>query len=426
MCIRDRVVATSSGVGVTFDKTAPTMTTLSYLSNNSNSTNMAKVGDVITVSIVGSELLQTPELTVAGNAVTDETAGGTNAIWTGTYTMQNTDSDGSIGLSLDFKDYAGNLGTTATATTDGSSVTFDRTVPTLTTVTLVSNNGYNSDMARVGDVVTLSFTANESLISDPTITIAGNNVAATGATTDWTGTYILQDEDTEGALTFDIAFFDQATNAGVAVTATTDGNAVTFDKTATNLGTLDVDLIDASDTGVSNRDDLTNDTTPTFTIAGLTAVGAIGDSLFLLIGTDTVSRKLVSANSVSFTSTALANQVLPYSATVLSRDNAGNLSDPTRALEFRVDTQAPSAGNILNLLAEDDSGFLDTDNITSNTTPRLEVSGLAVGKRDSIRIFYDALNAGLSDIVVGQYRMSQAIIDTLSIGTALDLSLIHI
>ena len=117
--------------------------------------------------------------------------------------------------------------------------------------------------------MTLSFTSDESLISDPTITIDGNNVAASGATTNWTGTYILQDGDTEGALTFNIAFFDQAANAGVAVTATTDGNAVTFDKTATNLGTLEVDLTDASDTGVSNRDDLTNDTTPTFTIAGL-------------------------------------------------------------------------------------------------------------------------------------------------------------
>ena len=248
--------------------------------------------------------------------------------------MQNTDSDGSIGLSLDYMDYAGNSGTTATATTDGSSVTFDRTVPTLTTATLVSNNGYNSDMAKVGDVVTLSFTWQMSLLfrSNHHNGIPGNNVAATGATTNWTGTYaILQDGDTEGTLTFNIAFFDQAANAGVAVTATTDGNAVTFDKTATNLGTLDVDLIDASDTGVSNRDDLTNDTTPTFNVAGLTAIGAIGDSLFLLIGTDTVSRKLATANSVSFTSTTLANQVLPYSATVVSRDQTGNLSDPTRA-----------------------------------------------------------------------------------------------
>ena len=170
---------------------------------------------------------------------------------------------------------------------------------------------------------------------------------------------------------------------------------------------------------MSNRDDLTNDTTPTFTIAGFTALGAIGDSLFLLIGTDTVSRKLVTANSVSFTSSVLANQVLPYSATVVSRDEAGNLSDPTRALEFRIDTQAPSVGNILNLISEDDSGFLNTDDYTSNTNPRLEVSGLAVGNRDSIRILYEAQTSGLTDIVVGQYRMSNAIIDTLLIGSAL-------
>ena len=141
--------------------------------------------------------------------------------------------------------------------------------------------------------------------------------------------------------------------------------------------------------------------------------------MFLVIGTDTISRKLATGNSISFTSTTLANQVLPYSATVVSRDQTGNRSDPTRALEFRIDTQAPNAGNIINLLTEDDSGFSNTDDITNNTTPRLEVSGLAVGVKDSIRIFYDSQTAGLTDVTVGEYRMSQAVIDTLAIGSAL-------
>ena len=48
----EQVTATSSGVGVTFDKTAPSITTLSYSSDNSNLATMAKVDDVITVSIV--------------------------------------------------------------------------------------------------------------------------------------------------------------------------------------------------------------------------------------------------------------------------------------------------------------------------------------------------------------------------------------
>ena len=419
----EQVTTTSSGTGVTFDKTSPSITTLSYSSDNSNLATMAKVDDVVTVSIVGSELLQTPELTVGGNAVTDETAGGTNAIWTGTYTMQNTDSDGLIGLSLDYKDYAGNSGTTATATSDGSQVTFDRTVPTITTATLASNNTYSNRRAKVGDIVTLTIVASENIIDAPTVTmgtLAGmTGVTPTGSGTNWSAAYAIQDGDTEENLRFTFAFSDLAANAGSTINATTDANPVAIDKTATNLGTIAVDLNSGSDSGVSDSDDLTNDTTPTFNVTGLTAIGAVGDSLFLVIGTDTISRKLATGNSISFTSTTLANQVLPYSATVVSRDQTGNRSDPTRALEFRIDTQAPNVGNIINLLTEDDSGFSNTDDITNNTTPRLEVSGLAVGVKDSIRIFYDSQTAGLTDVTVGEYRMSQAVIDTLAIGSAL-------
>ena len=414
----DQVTATSSGVGVTFDKTAPSILTLSYSSNNSNLSSRAKVGDVISVDITGSEALQTPVLSIAGNDVANETAGGTDAIWTGSYTMQNTDSDGEIGLSLDYKDYAGNSGTTSTSTTDGTTVTFDRTLPTLTTVTLTSNNRYNSSKAKVNDIVTLTIVADESLISDPTFTIAGQAVTPTGSGANWAGTYNLQTGDTEGDVTFSIAFFDQAANAGVTVTATTDGGAVTFDKTATNLAGLAADLLASSDTGVDDEDNLTNDTTPTFSITGLTAINAIGDSIFLVIDEDTVSRQKVGANSINFTSTALTNQALPYEATILCRDPSGNMSAPTTALKFRIDTQAPATGNIINLIAEDDSGFSTTDDITKVTSPRLEVSGLAAGKKDSIRISYDA-QAGLSDIIIGEYRMSQAVIDTLLIPSIL-------
>ena len=419
----EQVTTTASGTGVTFDKTAPTITTYTYTSNNSNLSTNAKVGDVVTVSIVSSELIQTPALTVAGNAVTDETAGGTDAIWSGTYTMQNTDSDGIIGLSLDYSDYAGNSGATATATSDGSQVTFDRTLPTITTATLASNNTYSDRRAKVGDVVTLTVVTSEDVIDPPTVRMGttGNmsDVTPTGSGTNWSATYAIQDGDAEENIRFTFAYSDLAANAGSTISLTTDSNPVAIDKTATDLSTINVDLNAGSDSGVRNNDNLTNDTTPTFSVTGLTAVGASGDSLFLVIGTDTVSRQVVAGNSVTFTSSALGNQVLPYSATVVSRDETGNRSDPTAALKFRIDTQLPSTGNILDLLTEDDSGFLNTDDITSNTTPRLEISGLAAGKKDSLRVFYDSQTAGLNDVVIGEYRMSQAVIDTLAIGSAL-------
>ena len=59
------------------------------------------------------------------------------------------------------------------STTDSSSVTFDKTAPTLTSVSIDSNNANSSgtdETATVGDTVTLSFTADET-IQTPTVVL---------------------------------------------------------------------------------------------------------------------------------------------------------------------------------------------------------------------------------------------------------------
>ncbi len=59
------------------------------------------------------------------------------------------------------------------STTDSSSVAFDKTAPTLTSVSIDSNNANSSgtdETATVGDTVTLSFTADET-IQTPTVVL---------------------------------------------------------------------------------------------------------------------------------------------------------------------------------------------------------------------------------------------------------------
>jgi CSLREA domain-containing protein len=58
-----------------------------------------------------------------------------------------------------------------------------------------------------------------------------------------------------------------------------------------------------------------------------------------------------------------------YSIAVLAIDVAGNVSNPVGGLVVTIDTQPPGPPSIPDLIAADDTGALNNDNITSKTTP---------------------------------------------------------
>jgi hypothetical protein len=64
----------------------------------------------------------TPTVTLAGHTISASNTG-TNT-WAASYTMQLTDTEGTIAYSIAFRDIAGNAGTAVTATTNGSKVIF--------------------------------------------------------------------------------------------------------------------------------------------------------------------------------------------------------------------------------------------------------------------------------------------------------------
>jgi hypothetical protein len=146
--------------------------------------------------------------------------------------MVSGDAEGIVAFSISgFKDDASNTGVTITATTDGSSVTFDKTVPTLSPVTIASNNT-NPAYAKAGNVVTLSFTASEA-VGTPVVTIATHAATVTpGAGNSYTATWTMTNSDMEGAVPFTINFSDLAGNSGTQVSTTTNASSVTFDRTA--------------------------------------------------------------------------------------------------------------------------------------------------------------------------------------------------
>ena len=110
-------------------------------------------------------------------------------------------------------------------------------LPTLTSVSIDSDNEINSgtnETAKVGDTVTLSFTADKT-IQAPTVTVTVGGVSAAGSVSvtnvsgnNWTATFDLSTGDTEGVVAFTIDFSDTTGNAGTQVTSTTDSTSVTL------------------------------------------------------------------------------------------------------------------------------------------------------------------------------------------------------
>jgi hypothetical protein len=231
------VTTTTDSSTVTVDKTLSSLTSVTIVSNNSSITH-AKLLDTVTLSFTASEAIQIPTVTLLGVAATVANPSGNK--WTATATIVEGTVEGSVAFSISSSDLAGNATSVVTATTDSSSVTVDKTLPTLTTVTIASDNA-NTARAKLADTVTLSFTSNE-MIQTPSVTLLG--VAATVANpsgNNWTATVTVDADTSEGVAAFSISFRDLASNAALDVTTTTDASSVTVDKTGPTL-TLPLDI----------------------------------------------------------------------------------------------------------------------------------------------------------------------------------------
>ena len=133
---------------------------------------------VITISVSASENIQTPTVTIAGNAAAIASGSNGERVYTATYMMQSSDNTGVIPFTVDFSDMANNDGTQVTAVANDAdgNVTFDKQAPSFTAVTIASNNSNDATLAVVNDVITVTLTSDEAIKTgaDPTVTINGN------------------------------------------------------------------------------------------------------------------------------------------------------------------------------------------------------------------------------------------------------------
>ena len=216
---------------------APTDIALSSTSIAENSNGGTKVGDLSTTDADGGS--HTYSL-VSGSGDTDNAS----------FEISGTELKTKSSTSLDYEtknSYSIRLKTTDPTE---STLTFekpftisitdvDEVAPTLSNVSIVSNNSINT-LAKADDEITLTFTASES-ISTPTVTfksgegfIASGSVSYNNATGDlWTASYTVSAADNNGSVTYSIAFSDSAGNAGNPVTS--GSGSVTVDTTRPSM-----------------------------------------------------------------------------------------------------------------------------------------------------------------------------------------------
>ena len=143
------------------------------------------------------------------------------------------------------------------------------------------------------------------------------------------------------------------------------------------------DLLSASDSGSSNSDSVTSNTTPTVRVAidGVAISGSpiiATDVIVLNSGSSEIMRAIltgsdISAGYVDFAITpALANGEYLLSAQAIS--NTSIVGPSSTTLTLTIDASAQSAPGVPDLLVADDTGISSTDNRTSRTQPKFTVS----------------------------------------------------
>jgi hypothetical protein len=121
----------------------------------------------------------------------------------------------------------------------------------------------------------------------------------------------------------------------------------------------------ASDTGSSDTDDITNDTTPVFTgTAEADATITVSSSMAGVLGSTTADGD----GTWSFACGSAISEGV-HDITANARDAAGNESGPSDALSVTIDTTPPSAPGTPDMVAASDTGSSDTDDTTNDAAP---------------------------------------------------------
>lgn len=289
-----------------------------------------------------------------------------------------TSGDGTKTVYVQYRDAAGNV----TSATISDTIIMDTTPPNTPSI---------PDLDAADDS---GFSNSDNITNQTTgLTLSGTADAGIAITLQEGATVLGSGVATGGVYSIDISLAPGVHN--VTATATDPaGNPATSAALQINVDTSASapsvpDLAAADDTGVSNTDNITRNT------SGLTLAGTAEPGAFVEIkeGASVLGSGAASGGNYSI-DISLAEGV--HNVTATATDVAGNVSAPSSTLQVTIDTTAPGAPSVPDLAAVDDSGVSNTDNIT-NVTAGLTFGGTAeTGATVTILEGVTALGSGVA------------------------------
>ncbi len=314
-----------------------------------------------------------------------------------TYTVDvssNTAFDNVDEIRIDTDDGAGSGQIRIEDITISAAAAGDTTPPTFTSITRQTPTSSPTN----ADTLTFRATFNENVqnVDATDFAVTGTTATVTGGVTPVSAS--VYDITVSGG---DLASFtgvvglnlaggqniqDLALPTGNALPGTEPATDETYTLDNTPPGTPSVTSI-TFDTGISNIDQITNDTTLIF-------IGSAEPNSTVEIfidGSSVGTTTAIGSGLWSFdhTGTTLGEGV--YGVRARSTDAAGNIGTFSALLNVTIDTTAPAAPSTPDMTAATDTGSSNTDNITSDTTP--DFTGTAEAN-SIIELFAGATSVG--------------------------------
>lgn len=273
----------------------------------------------------------------------------TNKVSGTTLTWDGVTLVGSNTLKLKVTDNSGN-----DRTVSSQAYVLDTAAPTVNSIAITSAAGIQNSTVNAGDVVSVSVNMNEVALVTGTpqldLNIGGTLVQADyasgsgSATLEFTYTILAGQVDANGiritanSLALNGGTInDSAGNAATLAHTWVDDNAGYLVDTVAPNAPSTPDLAVASDTGSSNTDNLTNDTTAT-----LIGTAEPGSTVTIYDGATARGSSVADiSGNYSITTSALSSGV--RTLTAKAADAAGNVSSASGSLSVTVDSTAPSA-----------------------------------------------------------------------------------
>ena len=318
--------AASAALALTIDTTAPSVPTLTVAPASDSSTAGDGITSDTTPTITGTAEAHSHITLYQGSHVVGTTTADTDGLWS--ITLATALAEGQHSLTATATDAAGNTSAASAAL----ALTIDTTAPGIPTLALATTSDTGSNQ---GDRIT----------SDTTPTITGTAEANSHVTL-YQGSHVMgtATADTDGLWSITLAtalaegqhsLTATATDAAGNSSATSAALALTIDTAAPGIPTLA--LATASDTGSSQNDRITSDTTPT-----ITGTAEANSHVTLYQGSHVVGTTTTDANGLWSITLATALAEGSHSLIATATDAAGNTSAASAALALTIDTTAPS------------------------------------------------------------------------------------